>query len=205
MLEWLFLPLVYLIGSIPTAVWLGNYFYGVDVRKHGSRNAGATNTFRVLGKPMGFVVLAIDTLKGFAAISFTKIIIPDHQIEYYQLLIAGVVCVLGHVYSVFVKFNGGKGVATSLGVYLAINPLPALLVVILFLIIFLVTRFVSLASLSAAICLPFVSYFILQQTEPLPVIFNFTVSALVVFTHSKNIKRLIKGNEPKMNFSKKKA
>ena len=88
MLEWLFLPLVYLIGSIPTAVWLGNYFYGVDVRKHGSRNAGATNTFRVLGKPMGFVVLAIDTLKGFAAISFTKIIIPDHQIEYYQLLIA---------------------------------------------------------------------------------------------------------------------
>jgi len=205
MLEWLFLPLAFIIGSLPTSVWLGKFFYGIDVRKHGSRNAGATNAFRVLGKTMGFLVLCLDSLKGFAAIELTKIINPDQDLEYYKLLLAGLVCVLGHVYSVFAKFKGGKGVATSLGVYLAINPYSALVVLVVFLIIFFSTRFVSLASLTAAICLPFVSYFIFQKAEPISVIFNLTISILVVFTHKKNINRLIKGNEPKMNFSKKKA
>ena len=195
----------YLLGSIPSAVWLGKWLYGVDVREHGSRNSGATNTFRVLGKPLGFAVLLLDISKGFLAVQASYWIIPEGMSYVLLDVFAGLCCVLGHIYSVFVSFKGGKGVATSLGVYLALNPYTVLVCLAVFLAVFLTTRYVSLASILAALCIPWISYFLFQQYEPITNFFNDAISALVVFSHRKNIQRLIKGSEPKMNFSKSKA
>lgn len=197
--------LSYLIGAIPTAVWLGKSFYGKDVRQHGSRNSGATNTFRVLGKPAGFAVLFIDVTKGYFAVAMAKLLIQNAEHNALCVIIAGFMCVIGHVYSVYVGFRGGKGVATSLGVYLAINPLPILICLLVFLVLFLATKLVSLASISAASSIPFVSYFLFDQTEIIGIVFNIAIANLVIYSHRKNIKRLWKGTEPKMNLSKAKA
>jgi glycerol-3-phosphate acyltransferase PlsY len=204
---WIVLSFVfaYLLGSIPTAVWIGKAYYGLDVREHGSKNAGATNTFRVLGKKPGISVLAIDVLKGALAT-----LIPALMLNYLpeELLVkVRIVCaflaVIGHVFPLFAGFRGGKGVATSFGVVIGIMPLAAAISMLIFLMVFLSSRFVSLGAISAALLFPFVLKFAVGSDSVWLLSFGVLVSLMVIVAHRKNIKRLLKGEENKMNFSRK--
>src|SRR6202000_2445592 len=147
------LILAYLCGSIPTAVWIGLAFFGVDVREYGSGNAGATNTFRVLGKKAGIPVMLIDILKGFTA---TKLVVfigifttgGPHAVSYINIELAlGIAAVMGHLFPIFAGFRGGKGIATLFGMILAVNLPAALLCVSVFIVVLLITRYVSLSSI----------------------------------------------------------
>ena len=204
--------LAYLLGSIPTAVWLGKSKYGIDVREHGSGNAGATNTFRVLGKKAGSVVMAIDVLKGFLAtflpIVFTKmqwIMWQGEELALWQIAF-GIIAVTGHILPIFANFKGGKGVATLLGMVLAIHSLAAFSCILVFLAIFLSTGYVSLGSMLAGITFPILMlvpfYQENGQLNKVLLIFGIIVSGLLIFTHRKNIQRLLKGEEN--SFKKKK-
>jgi glycerol-3-phosphate acyltransferase PlsY len=190
----------YLLGSIPSAVWLGKYLHGIDVREHGSKNAGATNCFRVLGKRTGTLVLAMDISKGVLSMLLSIYLLKETGSMVLLMLAAGI-CVLGHVFPVFAGFRGGKGVATSLGVFLGLNPLTAVTCILVFLVVFLLTRYVSLASITAAFLLPFISYFVFHQEEPERLWFNMILSGIVILAHRKNIKRLWKGEEQRMNLN----
>jgi len=198
--------IAYLFGSIPTAVWIGKAKYGIDVREHGSKNAGATNTFRVLGKRPGIVVLAIDILKGF-----TAVILPfllgvgewgNEHLVHVQLVCA-LIAVLGHVLPIFARFKGGKGVATSLGVIIGVQPPAAGLCLLLFLVVFIVTNFVSLGAISAAVAFPLIVVFIFHGSDPWLITFCVVLSLAVIYAHRKNIGRLIRGEENRMNLFKK--
>ena len=195
----------YFLGSIPTAVWLGKAIYGKDVRNHGSRNSGATNTFRVLGKTAGIIVLFIDVFKGFLAVLLSQLLLSEKETSAIDIIIVGILCVIGHIFSIFINFHGGKGVATSLGVFVAINPLPALTCLMIFIIVFLITKYVSLASIISAFAIPLVSFLIFNQLEPITIVFNLIMASLVIFSHRKNIKRLLNGTELKMNLPNSKA
>jgi glycerol-3-phosphate acyltransferase PlsY len=199
--------LAYITGSIPTAVWVGKRFYGIDVREHGSGNAGATNTIRVLGPKAGIPVFIIDVLKGFVAVELAYIcrgMIPnDENFATYKVIISMVV-VIGHVFPVFAGFKGGKGIATSLGVVLALFPLPAVVCFVVFIIVLLITGYVSLGSVTVAIIFPFISIFIFNNTEYAYVFYSCIIAVFIVFMHRKNIKRLLNGQESKFSFKKKK-
>ena len=152
----------YLLGSIPTAVWIGKHFYKIDVREHGSKNAGATNTFRVLGKKPGTIVRVIDVIKGVVA-SMSPIIFNDiFEISYAFLislrLLSSIFSMIGHVLPIFAQFKGGKGVATSLGVLIGLQPFAALLCFGVFLLIFIISKYVSLGAILSAIIYPFIVY-----------------------------------------------
>jgi glycerol-3-phosphate acyltransferase PlsY len=196
----------YILGSIPTAVWVGKRFYGLDVREHGSKNAGATNTFRVLGKKPGKIVLAIDVLKGLIAVLLPLTVAYTHNentIINYKLF-AAIFVILGHVFPLFAGFRGGKGVATSLGVIFAIHPPAAGICLAIFLLVFLTFNYVSLGAIVTAISFPIVIYFVFNVTSLPLTIFSIVIGAAVVITHKKNILRLIQGSENKMFvFSKK--
>jgi glycerol-3-phosphate acyltransferase PlsY len=199
--------LAYLIGSIPTAVWVGRKFHGIDVREHGSKNAGATNTFRVLGRKSGWVVLTIDVLKGFLAAIlplFFETDYSENQLLSIQLS-TSFVCIIGHVYPVFAQFRGGKGVATSLGIIIGLNPFSAGISLLIFLIVFFAFRYVSLGAIITSIAYPFISYFIVKEDAKSMIVFTVLIGILIVLSHRKNIKRLINGEESRMNLSKRKA
>lgn len=199
--------LAYLLGSIPTAVWVGRKFHGIDVREHGSKNAGATNTFRVLGRKSGWFVLIIDVLKGlFAAILplLFKTEYADNQLLFFQLS-TSFVCIIGHVYPVFAQFRGGKGVATALGIIIGLNPFSAGISLLIFLIVFLASRYVSLGAIITSIAYPFISYFVVKEDAKSMIVFTVLLGVLIVLSHRKNIKRLINGEESRMNLSKRKA
>lgn len=202
----LFGSVAYLLGSIPTAVWLGKLKYGIDVREHGSKNAGATNTFRVLGKKPGIVVLCIDILKGFSAVflPFLFMGLPwaDLDLMHVQLVCA-LLAVLGHVLPVFAGFRGGKGVATSLGVVIGVQPAAAGLCLVLFLLVFIGSNFVSLGAIAAAVAFPALVAFVFVQNDPWLLAFCLVLSFAVIFAHRKNIGRLLRGEENKMNLFKK--
>ena len=205
--SWVIILLAYLIGSIPTAVWVGKWFYGIDVREHGSGNAGATNTIRILGPKAGIPVFIIDVMKGFAAVKMAYICrdsFGDHNEVFamYRVILSFMV-ILGHVLPVFAGFSGGKGIATSLGAVLAIFALPAIVSLVVFLIILLSTNYVSLGSIVGACIFPFVSIFIFGNNEYAYLIFAISVAVFVITTHRKNIKRLINGEESKFYFKKK--
>jgi glycerol-3-phosphate acyltransferase PlsY len=195
----------YLLGSIPTAVWLGKMKYGIDVRQHGSRNAGATNVFRVLGKKPGITVLLIDICKGILASSLPYFIGSNlsEEIVINLMLVAGVLAVIGHVYPVFAGFNGGKGVATSLGVIIGIHPPAALICIVVFLILFMLFNYVSLGAILASLSFPITVHFVFHNQHYWLTVFSIILSATVIGLHEKNIKRLIKGEESKMNLFKK--
>lgn len=199
--------LAYILGSVPSAVWVGKSFYGVDVREHGSNNAGATNTFRVLGIPAGSVVLLLDTLKGATAANLAYFLADDwlsigSLIEYKILF--GLLAVLGHIFPIFANFKGGKGIATLLGMVLAIHPQLALMSLGVFIVVLLLTRYVSLSSMISTIFFPiFTLYLYPEKNEPVLLAFGITMAILVVFTHKKNIKKLLNGNENKANILKK--
>ena len=199
--------LAYLIGSIPTAVWVGRKFHGIDVREHGSKNAGATNTFRVLGRKSGWFVLIIDVLKGLLAAILPllfKTEYADNQLLFFQLS-TSFVCIIGHVYPVFAQFRGGKGVATALGIIIGLNPFSAGISLLIFLIVFLASRYVSLGAIITSIAYPFISYFVVKEDAKSMIVFSVLLGVLIVLSHRKNIKRLINGEESRMNLSKRKA
>jgi glycerol-3-phosphate acyltransferase PlsY len=199
----------YLIGSIPTAVWVGKVFHGIDIREHGSKNAGATNTFRVLGKRFGWLVLIVDVSKGILAAClphFFSYVLEGYKDEFLILQLCGSFsAVFGHVFPIFAQFRGGKGVATSLGIVIGINPYAALVCLAIFLIVFLSSRYVSLGAIISALCFPFVSYFMIQEDARIMIVFTVVLGAMVIMAHRKNIDRLWKGEENKMNLFAKKA
>lgn len=192
--------LAYLIGSIPTAVWISRAVYGIDIRDHGSGNAGATNTFRVLGPKAGAVVLLGDMLKGFLAVKLSLLSSyawDSEQITNLQVAL-GLVAVLGHIFPIWADFRGGKGIATLFGMILAIQPLVAVSLVGVFLVMLFLTRYVSLSSICASITFPLLILFIFRQPELSYRVFAIATACLVVLTHYKNIARLLHGNESKV-------
>lgn len=192
----------YLLGSIPSSVWVGKALYGKDVRDYGSGNAGATNTFRVLGKKAGTLVLLIDISKGLLAASIPWLldIIDPNSARFVNLqLLFGLMSVIGHIFPIFEKFKGGKGIATLLGMVLAIHYVPALVCIVLFLAILFSTKYVSLSSIIATVSFPILLVFIFKSDEPLFVAFGVSAAVMVILTHQKNIKRLVAGSESKAN------
>ncbi|MCK5136759.1 MAG: glycerol-3-phosphate 1-O-acyltransferase PlsY [Bacteroidales bacterium] len=192
------LLLAYLLGSIPASVWLGKWIRGIDLRKHGSGNAGATNAFRVLGKPIGVAVLVFDMLKGFLAVNISFLLDSvTSGSEGWMILriVLGSLAVAGHIFPVFAGFRGGKGVATMAGVGLAIHPYAALAAVGVFLVIFLISRLSALASLSAALSYPVWIILVFQTEFRALWVFSILVPVLLIITHSSNISRLIRGAE----------
>jgi len=196
----------YLIGAIPSAVWIGKAFYGVDVREFGSGNAGATNTFRVLGKKAGIPVLIIDILKGWLAVYiayFSRYRLGS--VEFVNLeIVLGIAALMGHIFPVYVGFRGGKGIATLLGVVIAIHPYAALISIGVFIIMLLITKYVSLSSIVSALCFPLVTMVIFKTSVSSLVLFSIVVAALVLVTHQKNIERLLRKEESKASLNKKK-
>ncbi|MFI3321558.1 MAG: glycerol-3-phosphate 1-O-acyltransferase PlsY [Rikenellaceae bacterium] len=195
----------YLLGSIPSAVWIGKRFYGIDVREHGSKNAGATNTLRVLGRRAAAPVFAIDILKGFVAVKLYHISTfstDSNELFILQVILAAA-AVLGHIFPVFAKFKGGKGVATIAGALLAIYTLPLLSSLGVFAIVFFISNYVSLGSITAAISFPLFLIFVFKYNSTAAIIVGCFAAALLLFTHRKNIKRLINGTEGKVNPFKK--
>jgi glycerol-3-phosphate acyltransferase PlsY len=199
----LVLVLAYLIGSIPTSVWIGRSFYGIDIRQHGSGNAGSTNAMRILGWKAGIIVLIIDMFKGYLAVNLirlTQFYIPETgQFITFQLML-GVAAILGHIFPVYVGFRGGKGVATLFGLVLAINPEPTLICTGIFVVTLLLTKYVSLSSMLAGFAFPFIVIFVFKETTMSLVIFSLIISVLLLFTHQKNIERLLAHKEKKATF-----
>ncbi|RYE36147.1 MAG: glycerol-3-phosphate 1-O-acyltransferase [Sphingobacteriaceae bacterium] len=205
------LLLAYLLGSIPSAVWIGKSFYGIDVREYGSGNAGATNTFRVLGKKAGIPVMLIDILKGWLATNLAFLIGlsvtgPHHSVQFvnYQLAL-GITAVMGHLFPVFAGFRGGKGIATLTGMILAVHVQASLLCILVFLLVLLITRYVSLSSITAGFTFPLSTIFIFHVSIRSIIVYGMCICVLILVTHQKNIERLMKGKESKVNFFKKKT
>lgn len=190
--------LAYLLGSIPSSVWMGRALKGVDLREHGSGNAGATNAFRVLGKPIGTMVLLADMGKAFLAVSLSYLqqeILPGSESWMILRIGLGLLAVVGHIFPIFAGFRGGKGVAAMAGIGLALHPFAALAAMGVYLLVFLVSRLSALGSLSAVISYPIWMIFVFQ-TEFLSLrIFSIFVPVLVIITHRANISRLIRGKE----------
>lgn len=210
-MHWIIIAVItsYLLGSVPTAYVFGRLLKGIDIRKFGSGNVGATNALRVLGKGPGIAVLGLDILKGLVAVLILGKIfgpkIPRLSIETLSVLL-GICCIVGHNWTVFLQFKGGKGIATSLGVLigLAVNfqglRIVLGLVIATWLVVFLLARIVSLASILSAIFLP-VYMFLFRQ----PGIFLFSsiiLSLFVILRHKSNLNRLFKGQEPRLHFRK---
>jgi acyl phosphate:glycerol-3-phosphate acyltransferase len=201
MKEVLLIVSAYLIGSIPTAVWISKYLYGIDIRDYGSGNAGATNTYRVLGPKLGTFVMTIDILKGVCATSL-YLLIPYYMHDEWDrtnLMVGlGLAAVLGHIFPIWADFRGGKGVATLFGMVLAIQPLVALCCVGVFLLVLFLTRFVSLSSILASVAFAVFILFIFNEKEPLYRGFAIAVALMVLLTHQKNIGRILRGSESKV-------
>lgn len=197
----------YLLGSIPTAVWWGRKFYGIDVREFGSGNSGATNTFRVLGKKAGIPVLAIDIIKGILAVLLVYLSpFTYDSSEFVNLELGlGIAALVGHVFPIYAGFRGGKGVATMLGIVICITPLTSLLVLLVFLTVLIISKYVSLSSMSAGISFPVFLNIVLKNENQTLLIFSLFVAVLLLITHKKNIARLLKRQETKVDLFTKKA
>ncbi len=193
--------LAYLLGSIPAAVWIGKRFHNVDVRQHGSRNAGTTNVIRVLGWKTGIPVLIIDILKGWMAAMlpvYFHLASPESIMLTNLQILAGVVAITGHIFPVFAGFRGGKGVATVFGVLLALNPLLTLSCFAVFLVVLFITGIVSVSSMSAGIAFPLFFFLFFDNPSMIFKVFAILVAIALIITHRKNIGRLLKGEEKKL-------
>jgi glycerol-3-phosphate acyltransferase PlsY len=201
MKELLLIVIAYLIGSIPTALWLGRAYFGIDIREYGSGNSGATNTFRVLGSRWGTFVMLVDILKGVVATSL-YILLPYYLTDEWDrtnfMIGLGLAAVLGHIFPIWADFRGGKGVATLFGMILAIQPVVAACCIGVFILVLYLTRFVSLSSILASVAFAVFILFIFNEQEPLYRAFAIAVTMTVVLTHQKNISRLLRGNESKV-------
>ena len=182
--------LAYLVGSIPNALWIGKMFKNIDVREFGSGNVGATNATRVLGWKLGVMVLIFDAFKGMIFIIIARIL----GLEDIYVVLIGLAAILGHSYSIYLKFKGGKAVATSLGVMLVLIPKVVMILIIVFLLIVIISGYVSLASISVAGLLPILSYIMYNNIIAL---LSLVVGMLVIWRHKSNIKNLLEGKEDK--------
>jgi glycerol-3-phosphate acyltransferase PlsY len=195
--------IAYLLGSIPTAVWISRLFFGIDIREHGSKNMGASNTFRVLGSFWGIVVLFIDMGKGIAAVQLYRWLQSStwmsHEIHFWQLML-GLTAVLGHIFPVFAGFKGGKGVATLFGVVIAIQPWIALISVLSFLLVVALTRYISLGSIAGVLVFLGCVLFVFKEENIFIRWFSGISALVVVFMHRSNLARLVKGTENKFKF-----
>ncbi|HDT7014255.1 TPA: glycerol-3-phosphate 1-O-acyltransferase PlsY [Staphylococcus aureus] len=195
------LLLSYLIGAFPSGFVIGKLFFKKDIRQFGSGNTGATNSFRVLGRPAGFLVTFLDIFKGFITVFF-PLWLPVHadgpiSTFFTNGLIVGLFAILGHVYPVYLKFQGGKAVATSAGVVLGVNPILLLILAIIFFIVLKIFKYVSLASVVAAICCVIGSLII---QDYILLVVSFLVSIILIIRHRSNIARIFRGEEPKIKW-----
>lgn len=195
------LLLSYLIGAFPSGFVIGKLFFKKDIRQFGSGNTGATNSFRVLGRPAGFLVTFLDIFKGFITVFF-PLWLPVHadgpiSTFFTNGLIVGLFAILGHVYPVYLKFQGGKAVATSAGVVLGVNPILLLILAIIFFIVLKIFKYVSLASIVAAICYVIGSLII---QDYILLVVSFLVSIILIIRHRSNIARIFRGEEPKIKW-----
>lgn len=197
--------LAYLLGSIPTSVWVGKWFFNLDIRTQGSGNAGATNTIRVFGLKAGIPVLLFDVFKAWLAVHlgawFSNPALNDNQEVIYRIVLGGL-AVLGHVYPVFAGFRGGKGVATIVGVIIALFPASFLVILLCFSSILAITRIVSVSSMISAIIFPFVVVFLFHEHRLPLILLSIVVALFIPYTHRANIKRLLNGTEKKFDFGK---
>jgi len=203
--------LSYLIGSIPTSIIFSKLFKGIDIRDYGSGNAGGTNAMRILGWKIGSAVMLIDVLKGVIATLFISTIQIDPlplQPEIVKI-IAGLAAIFGHIWTVFAGFRGGKGVGTGAGMLISLYPTAALICVAIFLLCLFTVRMVSVSSMTAAISLPIVLFVLnkFHQQEVSEILFYFSIfiAVLIVFTHRSNITRILRGEESRINFKKRKT
>ncbi len=196
----------YLLGSIPSAVWIGKTFHGTDVREHGSKNAGTANVIRVLGWKTGIPVLFIDVSKGWLAAKlplFIGLAEPHTAMLVNLQVLAGIVAIVGHIFPVFARFRGGKGVATVFGVLLAVHFPVTVSCFGVFLAVFLSTGFISLGSLSAGIAFPVFLFSLFDSPSLTFNIFSILVAVALLITHRNNIKRLLNGTESRLIRKKK--
>lgn len=189
----IYLILSYLCGAIPFGYIIAKIFKHVDIRTVGSKNPGATNVYRTISKPLGVLTLLLDMLKGFVPVYFVSIINPS---SYLIVLSVALVTILGHVFTVFLNFKGGKGVATGCGIFFALNPLATTICLITFIIVLIISKYVSLSSIFAAVMLPIAIFFVGSNSELF--IFAILVAVVVVIRHISNIKRLLNGTENKI-------
>ena len=199
--EILLIILAYLIGSIPTSVWVSKYFFNIDIRDYGSGNAGATNTYRVLGPKWGTFVMIVDMLKAIAAVKLAFLLPYSFESDLYLInmqLGLGLAAVLGHIFPIWAEFRGGKGVATLFGMVLGIQANVALCCVGVFILVFYLTRWVSLSSILASVAFPVFILVIFNEPEKLYRVFAIVVALLVLVTHQKNISRILKGSESRV-------
>ncbi len=196
----------YLLGSIPTGFLVAKA-RGIDIRTVGSGNIGATNAFRVLGKGPGVFVLLADALKGWAAVKVAAPLLaqvfPGAPVNYLEIT-AGITVILGHNYTCWLGFKGGKGIATSAGVLIALVPWALLIILGIWIILFLLTRFVSVGSIAASFALPFAAWFTTGHDIGLTAVTG-AMGALAIYKHRLNIRRLLDGTENRVQFRKKEA
>jgi glycerol-3-phosphate acyltransferase PlsY len=197
----IFLAIVaYLLGSIPSAVWISKKYYGIDIREHGSKNAGATNVLRVLGKRAALPVFAIDLSKGFVAVQLAHLstfMLGSESMFLFKIALVAAV-VIGHIFPVFAGFRGGKGVATLAGSVLGVYPPAVLLCLATFLVVLIVSHYVSLSSMTAGVMFPVYAWFVFGERSRTLILFACVVALLLIFTHRKNIGRLLTGTESKL-------
>ncbi|MBA4321640.1 MAG: acyl-phosphate glycerol 3-phosphate acyltransferase [Odoribacter sp.] len=192
--------LAYLLGSIPTSVWVGKIFHGIDVREHGSGNAGATNVIRVLGWKTGIPVMITDVGKGWLA-AYLPVLLNlaepgSGELTTFQIL-TGLTSIVGHVFPVLAGFRGGKGVGSTFGVLLSIHPLLTLSCLGVFLLVLFITGYVSVSSMSAGLAFPILLFIVFDTPSLTLKIFSVFVAVALILTHRKNITRLLKGEESK--------
>jgi acyl phosphate:glycerol-3-phosphate acyltransferase len=202
----LFILLAYLTGAFPSAVWVGKTFYKIDVREFGSGNAGATNTFRVLGKKAGIPVLIMDIFKGWLSVNYFYFLteIPTSIEGQFEVrLVFGIAAVIGHLFPVYTGFRGGKGIATLLGLLIGLHPLAALFSIVVFILVFVFSKYVSLGSILASVSFPIFIILVLGSDNSSLNLFAVFVPILSLITHQKNIERLVRGEETKIKFGKK--
>jgi glycerol-3-phosphate acyltransferase PlsY len=201
----LLLAAAYFLGSIPFGLLFAKLFAGSDIRSSGSGNIGATNVTRVAGPAAGILTLLLDAAKGSAAVWLAGRFTGQSATA---LTLAGGAALLGHCFPVWLKFKGGKGVATALGVFLMLAPMAALGALLVFIGVSITWRYVSLGSVSAAAAMPLLMYFLWAPGHAPPLVVDFGTlfaSALVIFKHDANLQRLVDGTEPKFSFIKSKG
>jgi len=198
--------LAYCLGSIPTAIWIGKWFFNLDIREHGSGNAGFSNALRVMGPKAGIPVLIIDVAKGFMAVKLATFVTvePFGNLSGDLVpIIFGVLAFIGHMIPLFASFKGGKGVATGVGLVLALFPLAAVVGLSTFLVTILVFRMMSLGSMLGGISFPVSVYLLYDAETPVMLIFAIFIAVMIIFTHRSNIQRIAQGKENRIWFSKK--
>lgn len=193
-----FVIITYLFGSLPCGVWVGKTLKNIDIREHGSKNSGATNAYRILGPKYGIMVLILDALKGYLPLYLASIF----GVSGVYLVLLGLVAILGHTFSFFLKFKGGKGVATSLGVFLFLMPHVIMILLIVFIAVVAISGYISLASIICSALLPILAFFLpvrdVSTRYPLVGI-SLIVGLFVIYKHKANITRLMEGKENKFN------